>query len=46
MKHKLMEAIRQRVAATELSERMEVDDAYLGGASSGGKGGRVSLRSN
>ena len=46
MKHKLMEAIRQRVAATELSDRMEVDDAYLGGASSAGKAGRASLQSN
>lgn len=42
VKHKLMEAMRQREAGRRLSGRVEIDDAYLGGALSGGKSGRGS----
>lgn len=41
MKHKLMRAMAVREAEKpQLSGRVEVDDAYLGGARSGGKRGR------
>jgi transposase-like protein len=41
MKHKLMRAMQAREAMKpKLSGRVEVDDAYLGGARSGGKRGR------
>lgn len=42
VKHKLMEAMRQREADRRLSGRVEIDDAYLGGERSGGKSGRGS----
>jgi transposase-like protein len=42
MKHKIMEAMRQREQHRQLSGRVEVDDAYLGGQRSGGKTGRGS----
>jgi hypothetical protein len=42
LKHKLMEAMRQREQDRQLSGRVEVDDAYLGGERSGGKPGRGS----
>ena len=41
MKHKLMQVMCEREAATVLSGRVEVDDAYLGGRHEG-KGGRGS----
>lgn len=42
MKHKIMEAMRQREDRRELDGRVELDDAYLGGERSGGKAGRGS----
>lgn len=42
MKHKLMESMRLREQDRQLSGRVEVDDAYLGGERSGGKPGRGS----
>ena len=42
LKHKIMEAMRLREAPRELSGRVEIDDAYLGGERSGGKTGRGS----
>jgi ribosomal protein L37AE/L43A len=42
IKHKIMEAMRLREASRELSGRVEIDDAYLGGERSGGKPGRGS----
>ena len=42
MKHKIMEAMRVREDRRELSGRVEIDDAYLGGERSGGKRGRGS----
>lgn len=42
LKHKLMEVMRLREAARQLSGRVELDDAYLGGERSGGKAGRGS----
>jgi ribosomal protein L37AE/L43A len=42
MKHKIMEAMRLREDRRELSGRVEIDDAYLGGELSGGKAGRGS----
>jgi len=42
MKHKIMEAMRLREDRRELSGRVEIDDAYLGGELSGGKTGRGS----
>lgn len=42
VKHKLMEAMRQRESTRRLSGRVEIDDAYLGGERSGGKTGRGS----
>jgi transposase-like protein len=42
MKHKLMEVMRLREAARQLSGRVELDDGYLGGERCGGKVGRGS----
>jgi transposase-like protein len=42
MKHKLLEAMRRAEAGRELTGRVEIDDAYLGGERSGGKAGRHS----
>jgi transposase-like protein len=42
LKHKLMQVMYEREASTVLSERIEVDDAYLGGELPGGKVGRGS----
>lgn len=42
VKHKVMEVMRLREASRELDGRVEIDDAYLGGARSGGKSGRGS----
>jgi len=42
IKHKLMETMRQREAGRQLSGRVEIDDAYLGGELPGGKSGRGS----
>lgn len=42
MKHKIMEVMRQREAWRQLSGRVEIDDAYLGGERLGGKPGRGS----
>ena len=42
MKHKIMELMRQREASRQLTGRVEMDDAYLGGERSGGKSGRGS----
>lgn len=40
IKHKLMQAMLEREAGTVLSGRIEVDDAYMGGARHGAKPGR------
>ncbi len=42
LKHKLMEAMRLREDSRRLTGRVEIDDAYLGGALPGGKTGRGS----
>lgn len=42
LKHKLLQVMLEREAAKPLSGRVEMDDAYLGGARSGGKRGRGS----
>lgn len=42
IKHKLMQVMYDREQSTKLSERIEIDDAYLGGELSGGKVGRGS----
>lgn len=42
MKHKIMEAMRQAEEDRQLTGRVEIDDAYLGGQRSGGKTGRGS----
>lgn len=42
IKHKLMQAMFEREQTTVLSDRVEVDDAYLGGELPGGKVGRGS----
>ena len=42
LKHKLMEVMRLREEGRQLTGRVEVDDAYLGGERSGGKRGRGS----
>ena len=39
MKHKIMAVMARREADTPLSGRVEVDDAYLGGARAGGQAG-------
>jgi transposase-like protein len=42
LKHKLMEAMRQREAEQPLAGDIRIDDAYLGGERTGGKAGRGS----
>ena len=42
LKHKVMEVMRLREDTRQLSGRVEIDDAYLGGELSGGKAGRGS----
>jgi hypothetical protein len=42
VKHKLMEVMRLREDGRQLTERVEIDDAYLGGQRTGGKTGRGS----
>ena len=42
MKHKLMQVMFEREQSTKLSERVELDEAYLGGENQGGKRGRGS----
>jgi ribosomal protein L37AE/L43A len=42
VKHKLMEVMRLREDSRQLTGRVEIDDAYLGGEHSGGKTGRGS----
>lgn len=42
LKHKLMEVMRLREDGRQLTGRVEIDDAYLGGERSGGKVGRGS----
>lgn len=42
MKHKIMEVMRRREDSRELTGRVEIDDAYLGGEYHGGKPGRGS----
>ena len=42
VKHKLMEVMRLREDGRQLTGRVEIDDAYLGGQRSGGKVGRGS----
>jgi len=42
IKHKLMEVMRMREQNRQLTGRVEIDDAYLGGEFSGGKSGRGS----
>jgi hypothetical protein len=42
VKHKLMEVMRLREDSRQLTGRVEMDDAYLGGERSGGKTGRGS----
>lgn len=42
LKHKLLEVMLQQEAPRQLSGRVELDDAYLGGEKTGGKRGRGS----
>jgi ribosomal protein L37AE/L43A len=42
VKHKILEAMRLAEAERQLTGRVEIDDAYLGGERSGGKAGRGS----
>lgn len=42
IKHKIMQVMFERESTTKLSNRVEVDDAYLGGEHPGGKAGRGS----
>lgn len=42
LKHKLMEAMRQRESTRALSDDVRIDDAYLGGERTGGRPGRAS----
>ena len=42
VKHKLMQAMRLREEGRQLTGRVEIDDAYLGGQRTGGKSGRGS----
>lgn len=42
LKHKLMEAMRQRESGRALSGDVRIDDAYLGGERTGGRPGRAS----
>ena len=42
LKHKVMEVMRVREESRQLTGRVEIDDAYLGGELTGGKSGRGS----
>jgi len=42
MKHKLLQVMAEREESRQLDGRVEIDDAYLGGALPGGKRGRGS----
>jgi len=42
IKHKLMQVMHERERTTKLADRVETDDAYLGGERTGGKSGRGS----
>lgn len=42
LKHKLMQVMHEREGTTVLADRVEIDDAYLGGERTGGKVGRGS----
>jgi transposase-like protein len=42
LKHKLMQVMHEREGTTALADRVEIDDAYLGGELTGGKVGRGS----
>jgi len=42
LKHKLMQVMHERESTTKLADRVEIDDAYLGGERTGGKVGRGS----
>lgn len=42
LKHKIMQTMCEREETTVLAQRVEIDDAYLGGERSGGKVGRGS----
>ena len=42
LKHKVLEAMRLAESGRQLTGRVEIDDAYLGGQRSGGKAGRGS----
>ena len=42
LKHKLMQVMHERESTTRLADRVEIDDAYLGGEHPGGKSGRGS----
>ena len=42
VKHKLMQVMHEREGTTQLADRVEIDDAYLGGELTGGKAGRGS----
>lgn len=42
VKHKLMQVMHERENTTQLADRVEIDDAYLGGELTGGKVGRGS----
>jgi len=42
LKHKLMQTMSEREESTVLAQRVEIDDAYLGGERTGGKVGRGS----
>lgn len=42
LKHKLMQVMHEREGSTQLADRVEIDDAYLGGERTGGKVGRGS----
>ncbi len=42
VKHKLMQVMHERESTTQLADRVEIDDAYLGGELTGGKVGRGS----
>src|SRR3954454_4898537 len=44
IKHKLAQVMMERDAAKQLSGRVELDDAYLGGERTGGKRGRGAPR--
>ena len=40
LKQKLMQVMLEREALTTLTDRVEIDDAYIGGERTGGKVGR------